>query len=87
VHVKGKLPACVKACRQAASEAIGPESNVADVAVCGVISSFFHSTVSPFLISIVAGENFMFLMATCATTGALACATVLWTALVEVEPV
>ena len=49
----------MKVCRQPASEAIDRESNAADVAVCGVISSFFHSTVSPFLISIVAGESFM----------------------------
>ena len=39
------------------------------MAVCGVISSFFHSTTSPFLISTVAGENCMFRMTTVMTPG------------------
>jgi hypothetical protein len=43
---EGKLPACLKVYRQAASAAIEPESKVADVAVCGVIiiAFPFHGT-------------------------------------------
>ena len=70
VQAYGKFPASVKVCRQEASEAIEPESKERAVAVWGVISAFFHSTVSPFFTSSSGGSNFMFFMATFATTGA-----------------
>jgi len=78
----------VNVCRQDWSDAIGPEfiDGIA-VAVCGVMSSFFHSTVSPLFTSTVAGSNFIFFMATCTTAGALAFAAVLRGSFAEVAPV
>lgn len=55
--------------------------------MCGVISAFVHSTVSPFFISSSGGSNFMFFIVTCATAGALESAAVFCTALAELLPV